>query len=64
MPSSQLKRAEKAIAVIREASELPPEAADVMEELIKALRIVDRRLAAIERGGHKLPTTQMEHKGC
>ena len=59
MPSSQLKRAEKAIAAIREVGELPREAADAIEELVEALRIVDRRLAAIERHGHKPPTAQM-----
>jgi hypothetical protein len=45
MPSSQLKRAEKAIAAMREQGELPPETADAIEELVEALRTVERRLA-------------------
>ena len=38
MPSSQLKRAEKAIAAIREQSELPPVAAEALEEIVAAIR--------------------------
>jgi hypothetical protein len=34
MPSSQLKRAERAIQAIRDQAELPPEAADALEELV------------------------------
>ena len=34
MPSSQLKRAERAIEAIRNQSELPPEAADALQELV------------------------------
>jgi hypothetical protein len=45
---------------IREQAELPPETAQAMEEIVEALRIVDRRLAALEKGGHKPPTSQME----
>ena len=40
MPSSQSKRAEKAIAAIREQSELPPEAAEALEEIVAAIRTV------------------------
>jgi uncharacterized membrane protein YccC len=60
MPSSQLKRAERAIATIRDQGELPPETADAIEEIVEALRIVERRLAMLESGGHKPPTAQME----
>ena len=56
MPSSQLKRAEKAIAAIREQSELPPEAAEALEEIVAAIRTVEGRLADLER---KKPTEQM-----
>jgi len=33
MPSSQLKRAERAIQTIRDQAELPPETADALQEL-------------------------------
>ena len=59
MPSSQLKRAEKAIAAMREQGKLPPETADAIEELVEALRTVERRLATLEGAGHKSPTAQM-----
>jgi uncharacterized membrane protein YccC len=58
MPSSQLKRAERAIATIRDQSELPPETADAIEELVEALRTVERRLAILENGGRKPPTAR------
>jgi hypothetical protein len=50
MPDSQLKRAERAIATIRDQSELPIETADAIEELQGALRTVERRLAILENG--------------
>ena len=58
MPSSQLKRAERAIATIRHQSELPPETADAIAELVEALRTVERRLAILENGGRKPPTAR------
>jgi uncharacterized membrane protein YccC len=59
MPSSQLKRAEKAIVAMRDQGELPPETADAIEELVDALRTLERRLATLEGAGHKPPTKQM-----
>jgi hypothetical protein len=58
MPDSQLKRAERAIATIRDQSELPIETADAIEELQGALRTVERRLAILENGCHKPPTAR------
>jgi Histidine phosphatase superfamily (branch 1) len=48
MPSSQLKRAERAIQTIRDQSELPPETADALQE--------------IDAGGkgHLRPSAEME----
>jgi hypothetical protein len=59
MPSSQLKRAERAIAAIREQGELPPETAEALEEIVGAIRSVEGRLATLEGAGHKPPTAQM-----
>jgi hypothetical protein len=56
MPKSQLKRAEQAVAAIREQGELPPETAEAIEGLLEAIRIVERRLAILEGEGHKPPT--------
>ena len=48
MPGSQLKRAERAIQAIRDQSELPPEAADALTELVDAVRYIEVRLSALE----------------
>jgi len=56
MPTSQLKRAEKSIAAIREQGEMPPEMAVALEEIVAAIRSVEGRLADLER---KKPTEQM-----
>ncbi len=58
MPSSQLKRAERAIQAIRDQAELPPEAADALQELVDAVRTIETRLATIEQG-RPSPTKQM-----
>ncbi len=58
MPSSQLKRADRAIAAIGAQSELPPEAAEALEEIVAAVRAVEARLADLERKSHS-PTDQM-----
>jgi hypothetical protein len=50
MPSSQLKRAEQGLAAMREKQEMPPEAADAKEEIVAAIRAVERRLAILENG--------------
>jgi|HubBroStandDraft_2_1064218.scaffolds.fasta_scaffold101159_3 uncharacterized membrane protein YccC len=48
MPGSHLKRAEKAIEAIRNQSELPPEAADALQELVDAVRHLEGRIAVLE----------------
>jgi uncharacterized membrane protein YccC len=48
MPSSQLKRAERAIEAIRNQSELPPEAADALQELVAVVRAIESRLTVLE----------------
>jgi hypothetical protein len=60
MPSAQLKRAERAIAVIRERDELPPETAEALDEIVAAIRTVEGRVAALEGKEHKPPTAQMD----
>ncbi len=50
MPSSQLKRAERSIAAIREQAELSPGTADAIEEIVAAIRTVERRLEMLEKG--------------
>jgi hypothetical protein len=48
MPSSQLKRAEQSIQAIRDQSEMPPDAADALQELVDAIRTIESRLGALE----------------
>jgi uncharacterized membrane protein YccC len=60
MPSSQFKRAERAIETIRNQSELPPEAAVALQELVDAVRTIERRLTALEDKGRPHPTEQMD----
>jgi len=60
MPHSQLKRAEQAIASIRKQGGLSPGTADALDEIVGAIRVIERRLAALEDGPPKPPTTQME----
>jgi hypothetical protein len=59
MPSSHLKRAERAIQSIRDQAELPPERADTLQELIDVVRYIDGRLSALERKGKPHPTEAM-----
>lgn len=60
MPSSQLKRAERAIQAIRDQAELPAEAADALQELVDVIRTIEGRLSLLETKGHPLPTGQGE----
>jgi uncharacterized membrane protein YccC len=60
MPSSQLKRAERAIQAIRDQAELPPEAADALQELVDVIRTIEGRLSLLETKGHPHRTEQME----
>jgi hypothetical protein len=60
MSSSQLKRAERAIQAIRDQAELPPEAADALQELVDVVRTIEGRLSSLEGKGRPHPTEQME----
>lgn len=55
MPSSRLKLAESGLALIREKVEIRPEISDRIEELVEALRAVERRLVVLERRGRSIP---------
>ena len=59
MPSSQLKRAARAIQAIRDQAALPPETADALQELVDAVRTIEGRLSAIEGKGNARPTEAM-----
>jgi hypothetical protein len=59
MPSSHLKRAERAIQSIRGQAELPPETADALQELVDVVRYIDGRLSALESKGKPHPTESM-----
>ena len=59
MPSSHLKRAERAIQTIRDQAELPPETADALDALVDVIRTIEGRLSALERQGHPRPTEAM-----
>jgi hypothetical protein len=59
MPSSQLKRAERAIQVIRDQGEFPPEAADALQELVDAAKAIEGRVSALEAKGNARPTEAM-----
>jgi hypothetical protein len=56
MPSSQLKRAERAI---RDRGEFPPEAADALQELVDAAKAIEGRVSALEAKGNARPTEAM-----
>jgi hypothetical protein len=60
MPNAQLKRAERAISLIRGRDALPPEAGDALEELVGAVKAVESRLSKLEDKGHAAPTAQMD----
>jgi prefoldin subunit 5 len=60
MPSSQLKRAERAIQTIRDQAELLPEAADALQEIVDVIRTIEGRLSTLEGKGHLRPSAEME----
>jgi uncharacterized membrane protein YccC len=60
MPSSQLKRAERAIQAIRDQAAIPPETADALDELVDAVRSIEGRLSALEGRSHPRSTAEME----
>jgi hypothetical protein len=55
MPSSQLKRAERAIQTIRDQADLPHETADALQEIVNVIRTVEGRLSTLEGKGHLRP---------
>jgi hypothetical protein len=59
MPSSHLKRAERAIQSIRDQAELPPETADALQELVDVVRNIDGRLSALGSKGKPRSTESM-----
>jgi hypothetical protein len=62
MPSSNLKRAERAIQSIRDQAELPPETADALQELVDVARNMDGRLSALESKGKPHPNDKQLKK--
>jgi hypothetical protein len=57
MPSSQLKRAERAIQSIRHQAGLPPETTDALQEIVDVIRTIEGRLSALEGKGRLRPST-------
>jgi uncharacterized membrane protein YccC len=49
MPSSQLKRAERAIQAIQDQAALPPEVADALQELVDIVRTIEDRVSTLEK---------------
>jgi hypothetical protein len=49
MPSVHLKRAEQKVAAMRESQESPPEIAETIDEILAAIRVIEARLAVVER---------------
>jgi hypothetical protein len=60
MPSSQLKRAEKALQAIGHQSESPPEAADALHELVDSVRTIESRASSQRLMGKKPASPAME----
>jgi hypothetical protein len=60
MPSSQLKRVERAIQTIRDQAELPPETADALQEIVDVIGTIEGRLSTLEGNGHLRPSAEME----
>ena len=60
MPSSQLKRAERAIQTIRDQAKLPPETAYALQEIVDVIRTIEGRLSALEGKGHLRSSAEME----
>ena len=60
MPSSQLKRAERAIQTIRDQAELPPETADALQEIVDVIGAIEGRLSTLEGKERPRPSAVME----
>jgi hypothetical protein len=56
MQSRHLERAERALAAIRHQRELSPAVVEALEEILGAVRTVDRGLASLEGKGVSPPT--------
>ena len=48
MPSSQLKRAERAIGELQDGAELPAAVTEVFKELVDVIRAMEARLSLLE----------------
>ena len=48
MPNVHLKRVEQGIAALREKQESSPEIAEAFDDIVGAVRAVERRLAVLE----------------
>jgi hypothetical protein len=62
MPSSHIKRAERAIQTIRDQAELPPKTADALRELVDVVRYIDGRLSTLESKGKPHSTEAMAER--
>jgi uncharacterized membrane protein YccC len=60
MPSSRLKRAERAIQTIRDQAELPPEMAEALQEIVAVITSIEGRLSTLDGKGHLRPSAEME----
>jgi hypothetical protein len=60
MPSSQLKRAERAIQTIRDRSGPSSETANALQELVDIVRSLEGRLSALESKGALRRTAEMD----
>jgi len=60
MPSSQLKRVERAIQTIRDQAELPSETADALQEIVDVIKTIESRLSTLEGKGRLRPSAEME----
>ena len=47
MPAG-LKRAQRSIQTMQKNQELPPEYAEVLKEIVDAIRVIEQRLAVLE----------------
>ncbi|MBR1241583.1 hypothetical protein JQ620_15750 [Bradyrhizobium sp. AUGA SZCCT0274] len=57
--SSELDRAQQAMAAIRAQNELPPQVAVILDEILAAVRALDSRVSDLERKAHPA-TEQMD----
>ena len=60
MSSSQLKRAEQAIQMIRDQAKLPSKTADALHQIVDAIRTIEIRFSTLQGKGYLRPTAEME----